>query len=119
MKMTISLLTIATLVILVTPTQANHGSSNSNRFDRIEQRIAKQHYRIRDGIGSGQLTRKEARHLRHQQRYIIRLKYHYMHDGYLDRFEFRELRSELDRASERIYRLKHNARNRYARRYYY
>lgn len=119
MKMTITLLTIAILGIFTISAQASHKSPDSNRYDRIDKRIANQHYRIRDGIGSGELTRREARHLRHQQRYIIRLKFHFMNDGYLDRYEFRELRGELDRASERIYRLKHNNRTRYAGRYYY
>ena len=123
MKMTIALLSIATLGVLVMPAHANHNSPDSNRDDRIgqriEQRIEQQHYRIHNGIENGKLTRKEARHLRKQQRYIIRLSYKYMQDGYLDRYEHSKLRDALDRASKRIYRLKHNDRQHYSRRYYY
>ena len=39
----------------------------------------------------------------------------FMRDGYLDRYEFRELKHELNRASKRIYRMKHNDRYRYSR----
>ena len=118
MKMSITLLFIAALSILAMPAHANHSSPDSNRYDRIEQRLANQYYRIRDGIDSGVLTRKEARRLRKQQHYLLRLKHQFMYDGYLDRYEFSELRHELDRASKRIYRLKHNDRNQYARYYY-
>ena len=119
MKRTIALLSIATLGILAMPVYAHQSSTNFNSYDRIEQRLDNQHSRIRKGIGSGELTRKEAKRLRKQQRFIMRLTYKFMHDGYLDRYESRELRDELSRASKRIYRLKHNDRNRYARYYYY
>lgn len=119
MKTTIAMLTVATLGILAMPLQADHKLPITSHFDRIDQRIANQHYRIRDGIGNGTLTSREARHLRHHQRYILSLKHYFMSDGYLDRHEFLELREELERASKHIYRLKHNKRNRSARRYYY
>lgn len=122
MKKTIALLSIATLGVLSMPAQAHQSPSHSyrsDRLDRIEQRIQKQHYRIREGIGSGDLTRKEARRLRKQQRHIIQLTYQFMHDGYLDRHEFNELRNKLNRTSKRIYHLRHNDRNRYTRHYYY
>lgn len=119
MKKSIALLTIAALGILAMPAQAHNNSPDLNRFDRMEQRLDNQRYRIRDGIKSGELTRKETRHLRKQQRHIIRLTYRFMHDGYLNRNEFRELRDELNHSSKRIYRLKHNDRNRYASYYYY
>ncbi len=119
MKKPIALLTIATLGILAMPVLAHNNSPDINRFDRMEQLLDNQRYRIRDGIKNGELTHKEARHLRKQQRHIIRLTYHFMHDGYLNRNEFRELRDKLNHANKRIYRLKHNDRNRHARYYYY
>lgn len=123
MKISTALLSIATLGLLAMPVQAHQKSSDINRFDRMEQRMEKQHYRIRDGIDRGELTRKEAKRLRKQQRHIIRLTHKFMNDGYMDRYEFRELRDELNRAGKRIYRLKHNDRFRHtkrsAKRYYY
>jgi len=123
MKITIALLSIATLGVLAMPVHANHNSPELNRYDRIEQRIKNQHYRIRDGISRGELTHREAKRLRKQQRYIMRLTYRFMNDGYLNRHEFSKLKNEVELAGKRIYRLKHNDRNRYAKRnnnrYYY
>lgn len=123
MKTTIALLSIAILAVLAMPVHASHNSSEFNRYDRIEQRIKNQHYRIRDGIGSGELTHREAKRLRKQQRYIMRLTYRFMHDGFLNRHEISELKNEVELAGKRIYRLKHNDRSRYAKRnnnrYYY
>ena len=115
MKTSATLLSIVTLGVLAMPAQAEHNPPKHDRYDRIEQRLDNQRYRIRDGIDSGELTRKEARRLRKQQRYIARLKRKFMRDGYLDRYEFRELKHELNRASKRIYRMKHNGRYRYSR----
>lgn len=119
MKRLLILLSITTFGILALPVQADHNSPRFSNHDRIQQRLENQYHRIRDGINSGELTRKEARRLRKHQRHIMRLMYHYMHDNYLDRYEFSELRNELDRASKRIYLLKHNDHSRYARHYYY
>ncbi len=123
MKKTIALLSITTLGILAMPVQAHQKSPDINRFDRMEQHLEKQHYRIRDGIDKGELTRKEARHLQKQQRFIMRLTHKFMYDGYLDRYEASKLRDVLERASRRIYHLKHNDRSRHTRlntnRYYY
>ena len=129
MKKTIALLSIATLGILAMPVYAHQNSTNFNSYDRIEQHLDNQHKRIRKGIGSGELTRKEAKRLQKQQRFVVGLTYRFMRDGYLSRYEFRELKDALERASTRIYNLKHNNRNRYtkhnrhtkqnANRYYY
>ena len=61
---------------------------------------------------SGELTRKEAKRLRKQHRHIARLERKFSKDGFLSRHERRKLRRELDAASDRIYRLKHNDRYR-------
>lgn len=119
MKMTITLLSLLVLGILTMPVQANHKLSFSDRYDRISKRLENQHHRIYQGIRNGELTRQEVWHLRKQQQFIKRLTYRFMHDGYMDRFEFKELKNELDRASEYIYRLKHNRRFQSARYYYY
>ena len=76
--------------------------------DRIERRIDRQQMRINQGIRSGELTRFEAKKLRKQNRRIIRLKRDYMRDGRLNHRERHALMERLDRASKRIYRMKHN-----------
>jgi hypothetical protein len=134
MKNTIALLSIATLGVISVPAQAGHNTQKysradriehhqenrqfRNRANRIEQRLENQRFRIRDGVTTGELTRKEAKRLRKQQRRIARLARSFMYDGYLDRYEFSELREKLNRASQRIYRLKHNHRVGYARHHY-
>ena len=134
MNKTIALLSIASLGMFALPAQAEHSAHEysradriehyqenkqfRNRANRIEQRLVNQRFRIRDGIASGELTRKEAKRLRKQQRRISRLARSFMYDGYLDRYEFSELKNKLNRASQRIYRLKHNNRVQYARHHY-
>ncbi len=76
-----------------------------------------QRWRIKDGIHSGELTRKEARTLRREQRDIRRMKRHFLRDGRMSRYERRTLRKRYARAGRHIYRLKHNHRTRYAYRY--
>ncbi|MDJ0739346.1 MAG: hypothetical protein QNJ91_06495 [Gammaproteobacteria bacterium] len=90
----------------------------ADRYDsdfghRLEQRLDRQHYRIKQGVRSGELTRKEAKRLRRQQRHIAKLERRFYRDGYLDHHERRALRRKLNAASDRIYRLKHNDRVRY------
>lgn len=117
-KSTTTLLSIIIFSIMVMPAYAHQNSTRSNSFDRLDQRMDNQHYRIRKGIDDGELTRKEVKRLSKQQHYIMRLKHMFMRDGYLDRYEISELKDVLDRASKRIKRLKHNNHNRHARYYY-
>ncbi len=84
----------------------------------LKKRLQNQHYRICDGIDSGELTYKEARRLRHQHRKIRRMRHHFLADGRLSHRERRILHQRLDRNSERIYALKHNRRHEYGRVWY-
>jgi hypothetical protein len=104
------------LSILAMPAMADGRHDDGYRHDRLEQRLDRQHWRIKQGVRSGELTRKEAKRLRKQQRHIARMENRFARDGHLDRHERRTLRRELDAASDRIYRLKHNDsyRGRYA-----
>lgn len=113
MKKLIAVLTIASLSVLAIPAQASHGRHGVDRVTQIEQRLDNQRFRIREGIRSGELTRWEAKRLRQQTRQIAALKRDYMNDGFLNRFEFRDLKNRLDRVSDRIYALKHNSRHRH------
>ncbi len=73
--------------------------------------------RIHHGTHSGQLTRKEAKVLRREQRDIRSLKRRFVRDGRVSRNERRVLRKRYARADRRIYRYKHNRHTRYTRRY--
>ncbi len=76
----------------------------------IQNRMKNQHYRIIDGIDSGALTYREARHLRRHQRKIRKMRHHFLADGRLSHRERRILNQRLNRNSDRIYALKHNRR---------
>lgn len=113
MKLTIALAAIPLLGMLTTPGFADWGRYDGYHQQRFEQRLDRQHRRIKQGVRSGELTPKEARKLRKQQRRIDGLERRFSSDGHLDRRERRVLRKQLDRASDRIYRFKHNDRYRY------
>lgn len=86
-------------------------------IDRVNQRQDRQDYRIRDGVRSGELTRREARKLRKQQRRIDHLLAEFCEDGRLSHRERRILARKQDRASRRIYEFKHNDAYRHAARH--
>jgi hypothetical protein len=113
MKLMTGLVVIPLLAALSTPALADRGYRDDYRAQHFDQRFDRQHWRIKQGVKSGELTRKEARKLRKQQRRIDRLERRFSSDGYLDRRERRVLRKKQNRASERIYRYKHNDRYRY------
>jgi len=87
--------------------------ARSSLYDLERQQMR----RIQQGIHSGQLTRKEAKVLRREQRDIRRLKRHFVRDGRVSRHERRVLRKRYARADRRIYRYKHNRHTSYTRRY--
>jgi len=125
MKTTTKTLLIAVLALSVaTPALAGRGPEKDHKrgpdrgyvkhpvkghgSERVFKRLKRQHRRIESGIDSGELTRREARRLKKQQRRIRRLAYDMSEDGRLSRRDRRELHDRLDRASDRIYRFKHN-----------
>ena len=101
---TLMIVPMACLVSL--PVYAHqYGHDGYSRFDK---RVERQHARIREGVKSGELTRKEAGKLRKQQKNIARHERKLSRDGDLTRHERRKLDRRQDKASKRIYRLKHN-----------
>ena len=89
---------------------------SEQRFGRyVDMRQTRQRHRIKNGIESGELTRKEAKRLQRQQRKIARLEEKFSSDHYFSRKERRILKEKLDKASRSIYRKKHNDRDMYKR----
>jgi hypothetical protein len=101
--------TFAALVIAATLGTATTAQAEPGWVDG---RQANQRERIRDGIEAGDLTRKEARRLRRQQRRIARMEDRLGADGYFTPRERRRMDRVLDRASRRIARARHNDRYR-------
>ena len=98
-----TLLAAAFSVLAVAPAYAGHGHG-SGVWDRLER----QHARIERGVESGELTPKEAKTLRKQHRKLHRVARKFAEHGGLSRKERRILDRRLDKASDRIWTLKHN-----------
>ena len=81
--------------------------------DSVHDRLERQHRRIEAGIDNRQLTRKEVKVLKSNQRdirYLLRL---FSDDGHLSKRERRILNRELSHSSRQIKQLKHNDLERY------
>lgn len=73
---------------------------------------AKQTVRIAQGVGSGELTKREAKKLRNQQRHIQAEKRRAKADGAVTKAERAHIRSDQKIANRSIYRQKHDTQNR-------
>ncbi len=81
---------------------------------RVDRRENRQQGRIHNGVKSGELTQGEAAKLRHDQRRIERTENRMRADGNLSPAEKAKLERMQDKESARIYKLKHNDRQRTA-----
>ncbi|MDY6879953.1 MAG: hypothetical protein SV686_06910 [Thermodesulfobacteriota bacterium] len=75
---------------------------------RVGNRQVRQQKRIHQGIKSGELTGKEACNLERQQYRIQQSKRQAWSDGKMTPREKLRLERQQDRASDRVYMLKHN-----------
>ena len=108
-------ITFATLIAGITfaPALVSAHSKDGHIYKRLER----QQYRIENGIGSGELTRKEAKKLRRENRKIRKMTRRFREDGVLTRHERDKINNRLNRASDRIWAFKHNDWNRYDHRH--
>jgi hypothetical protein len=82
------------------------------RDPRVNARQQNQHQRIKQGVQSGELTRRETGALAREQRDIRQLERAYKSDGTLTRSERVDLHQEQNQASRHIYNQKHDAQDR-------
>lgn len=78
----------------------------------IDARQQQQHWRIMQGLRSGELTRREARELMQDYRDIQREEHMYRADGHLSRYERRDLQRDLNELSRDIHRETHDGQQR-------
>ncbi|MEH0158392.1 hypothetical protein V6R21_30345 [Limibacter armeniacum] len=78
----------------------------------VAKRQVRQQARISEGVKSGELTRREARNLRQDQRDVKQMKKLAKADGKVTCGERAVIRSEQRQANREIYRKKHNGRDR-------
>jgi hypothetical protein len=105
----LKVLMIAPLAALIAmPVYAHPHHSDFETYPILGDRAERQKMRIKNGVKSGALTKKEASKLRKQQRKLANLEEKFTSDGVLSRSERKKLKKKRDKASDRIYRLKHN-----------
>ena len=85
---------------------------NSADAQAIKQHGKNQHHRIKQGVKSGELTRRETRNLAKDQREIRGEVKDAKSDGNVTRHERKEIRKDQKQESRKIYRKKHNRRDR-------
>ena len=78
----------------------------------VDRREHREQQRIRQGVRSGELTRREARGLEREQARIRGYEWYAKSDGHVSLAERRRLDHMLDRASRDIYRQKHDRQDR-------
>lgn len=108
MKSTVTLAVIAALTCTAAVAQADAGT----RDPGVNARQHNQRERVQQGVRSGELTRRETRHVAEEQRDIRQLERAYKSDGTLTGAERRDLHHEQNQASRDIYRQKHDAQDR-------
>lgn len=83
-----------------------------NANAQIANRQANQHKRIKHGVKNGELTKAEAANLIQGQREIRHDKREAKADGVFTATERKEIRQNQKQESRKIYRKKHNRRDR-------
>ncbi len=82
--------------------------SYAQQMPVVNQRQGNQQARIREGVVSGDLTRRETRRLRTEQRHIRRTERRAKADGTVTVQERRKIQRKQNRASRDIRRQKHD-----------
>ena len=90
----------------------NPNSASSQRLQADAQRNANQQQRIANGIGSGQLTNREAAHLERGEARIDRSEANAASNGHVRAGEQTRIRSRENRQNDRIYDKKHDGKTR-------
>ena len=75
----------------------------------IDQRQANQQQRINQGVASGELNKREARRLQHQQNAVQRAENKAKADGVVTAGERKKITKMQDQTSKNIARQKHDA----------
>jgi hypothetical protein len=102
MKRTIILLVLATLL----------GSLASVSFGQVNRRQRYQRHRIHQGVNSGEITRRERRSVKRSYNRTKRYEKRARSDGHVTWHERRKMHRMQNHTSRKIYRVKHNRRDR-------
>ena len=106
MKKSMILMSAALIAALPLTTLAHSGAPDVPRS-------VKQQERIKHGIKSGALTPHEVAKLKHEQAKLAKMRSHAMGDGKLTQAEKIRIHRTQNRASDHIYREKHDLQKRH------
>jgi hypothetical protein len=98
------------IVLVLAAVMCGSISFGQTATPKVTKRQVHQQQRIKEGVKSGELTKGEAVRLEAQQHKIAVDKAEAKSDGVVTAKERAKLQREQDRASKKIYRKKHNAR---------
>lgn len=104
-----AVLVVAAFVLSVAPAAT---VSAAGQTPRVNRRQSNQSARIRRGVRSGSLTRRETNRLVRQQSRVRRHEARIKSDGTVTRRERASLTRHQNRASRNVYRQKHDRRHR-------
>ena len=113
MKKIFSILTAASITFGLTLLTFAQTPAPGTKTPGITERQQQQQRRIRRGVRSGELTRKETRRLEKGQKEIQQDKKEAKADGTVTAQERQEIHKDQNQASRKIYRAKHNRRTRH------
>lgn len=105
MKKLILILIIATFGIFA----ANTLGQTTHRADKRQKN---QKHRVKQGAKSGELTKKEAKSIKYSAKSANRYEKKVKSDGTVTKKEKLRLEHKQDKTSRKIYRTKHNGRDR-------
>ena len=83
----------------------------TNDETNIDKKQDNQKQRIEQGLDSGELTKHEAKHMKHEQMKINKMEKHANQDGTVSKKEKVRIHKAQSKASKDIYRKKHNKRS--------
>lgn len=86
--------------------------NTANAQQPIKQKAKHERHRIKEGVKSGELTKAEAKNLAKGQKEIRRDVKEAKVDGVVTKTERKEIRQDQRQESRKIYRKKHNKRDR-------
>lgn len=79
---------------------------------KVKERQIKQQKRIKQGVKSGELTKREVVKLEKQQRQVNRTKKRAKADGVVTKKERAKIHRKQNKTSKNVFRAKHNNRDR-------
>lgn len=106
---------ITAVLLLVAALVLNTEAAPGHRDPGVNRRQANQQARIREGVRSGELTRREAHTLKWKEARVAELERRLKADGTLSPADRAKLQSEMTDLSNEIYQEKHDAQTRPAK----